>query len=410
MATRVIFNAESLQQVRIPFTASKSISNRALVISYLGGLNDVISQLSDADDTLALQQALSSNDSTINVGEGGTTARFLMAACCALNREVILEAADSLKNRPMAGLVDALNALGAKITYVEKEGFLPVRISKSNMHGGEVHVNAGVSSQFISALMMIGPLLESGLTIHLEGETVSVPYINMTADIMRHYGSNVVLQSNQIMVAQGKYLSKPFEVEADWSGTSYWFEAAALMPGSSIFLEGVKPSTLQGDMAILKIMEPLGVSSRFLEEGLLLQGSGKPLVDYFLHDFTDCPDLAPAVAVACAGLNITADLTGLKNLRLKECDRALALQRGLYDLGVNTDFCGGSKFKVYPGRGPQPTNRIIRTFDDHRIIMAFSMMALKTDYIDLDHSNGVSKSYPGFFSDLFECGFEFMYF
>lgn len=254
---------------------------------------------------------------------------------------------------------------------------------------------------------MIGPCLDGGLVLEFSGQVLSFPYIQMTAAIMKHYGAAVEVSPYGVTVAEGAYQPKDLFVEADWSSASYWFQAAAMQPGSSFFLEGLSQESLQGDKVIVDMMRKLGVLSEFNTNGLVVTGTGELQSDYFLEDFTACPDLAPAVAIACGALNITADLTGLKNLRLKECDRALALQRGLYDLGVKTDFCGGSKFKVYPDRGPVPTNRIIKTFDDHRIIMAFSLMSLKTEYVHLDHINGVDKSYPTFFADLLENGFEF---
>lgn len=409
MATRIIYSGEPLNNVRIPLPSSKSISNRALAIRMIGGLESRIENLSDADDTMDMLRLIADKDGELHVGNGGTTSRFLLAACCLLGRDVILDGSDSLRARPISGLVDALNALGADVTYVEEDGRFPIRTGSGRMHGGNLVIPADTSSQFISALMMIGPYLDGGLVLEFSGQVLSFPYIQMTADIMTHYGAKVEISPYGVAVSEGVYQSKEFYVEADWSSASYWFQAAAMQPGSSFFLEGLREDSLQGDKVIVDFMRKLGVSSKFDANGLYITGTGDLQSDYFLEDFTSCPDLAPAIAVACGAMNITADLTGLKNLRLKECDRALALQRGLYDLGVKTDFCGGSKFKVYPGRGPLPTTRFIKTFDDHRIIMAFSLVSLKTEYVQLDQTNGVDKSYPTFFADLLENGFEFAF-
>ncbi len=409
MATRVIYSGEPLVNVRIPLPSSKSISNRALAIRMIGGLGSRIENLSDADDTMDMLRIVNDNDSELHVGSGGTTSRFFLAACCLLGRDVVLDGSDALRARPISGLVDALNALGADVKYVEEEGSFPIRTGRGKMHGGQLQIPADTSSQFISALMMIAPCLDGGLVMEFSTPVLSFPYIQMTSEVMKHYGAKVDISPYGVSIAEGAYLAKDFHVEADWSAASYWFQAAATQPGSSFFLEGLREDSLQGDKVVVDIMAKLGVTSAYEKNGIFIKGTGELQSDYFLEDFTSCPDLAPAVAVACGALNITADLTGLKNLRLKECDRALALQRGLYDMGVKTDFCGGSKFKVYPGRGPVPTSRFIKTFDDHRIIMAFSLMSLKTEYVQLDQTNGVDKSYPTFFADLLENGFEFAF-
>ncbi|MFM7079672.1 MAG: 3-phosphoshikimate 1-carboxyvinyltransferase [Bacteroidota bacterium] len=407
MATRVRYSGAPLTHAQVRLPASKSISNRALAIRLIGGLDSRIDNISDADDTMDMLRLVSEGSGELHLGNGGTTSRFLLAAHALLASDVVLDCSDSLRARPISGLVDALNALGADVRYLEGDGHFPIRTGKGKMHGGQLVVGADTSSQFISALMMIGPYLDGGLILEFSSQVLSYPYIQMTAEVMRHFGAEVEVSPFGVTIKECRYQPNALYVEADWSSASYWFQAAAMQPGSSFFLEGLRADSLQGDKVIVDMMRRLGVTSKFESDGLVIQGAGALESDYFFDDFTSCPDLAPAVAMACGALNITADLTGLKNLRLKECDRALALQRGLYDLGVKTDFCGGSKFKVYPGRGPSATDRILKTFDDHRIIMAFSLMALKTSYIQLDHINGVDKSYPGFFSDLLMNGFEF---
>lgn len=405
MITEVSIQNKNIKAA-IHLPASKSISNRVLIIRALCEEKFVINNLSTAADTVQLNEILSVNKNVIDAGDGGTTLRFLLAHCCVLGKEVEVTASDSLKKRPVAELIDALRTLGANIEYLETEGRLPVKILPSKLTGNSVSISGEISSQFISALMLVGPLIPGGLTIEMTGEILSLPYILMTKSVMEYFGAEIDFNENVIFIHEGKYVAKEITIEPDWSAASYWYEIAALSDSAEILLHGLKSTSLQGDSAIVKMMEKLGVSTEFNSEGALLtKKSDFKVPDYFIDDFSGCPDLGPAVANTCAGLNITADLPGLKNFRLKESDRAAALQRELYNMNVKTDFCGGSKFKVYPGPGIQTYSKPIKTYNDHRIAMAFAPLALKTGSVFIENPEVVNKSYPHFFEDLIRVGF-----
>ncbi|HMT30003.1 MAG TPA: 3-phosphoshikimate 1-carboxyvinyltransferase, partial [Bacteroidia bacterium] len=323
-----------------------------------------------------------------------------------LRTGLVITASESLKKRPVSELIDALRSLGANIEYTESDGKLPVKIFPSKLTGNSVSISGEISSQFISAMMLIGPYISGGLKIEMTGEILSLPYILMTKSVMEYFGAVVDFNENIIFVHEGTYVAKEITIEPDWSAASYWYEIAALSDSSEIVLHGLKPTSLQGDSAIVKMMEKLGVHTEFNSEGALLTKKNNFKVpEYFSDDFSGCPDLGPAVANTCAGLNITADLLGLKNFRLKESDRAAALQRELYNMNVKTDFCGGSKFKVYSGTGIRKYSMPVKTYHDHRIAMAFAPLALKAATVFIEDPEVVKKSYPHFFEDLVRVGF-----
>lgn len=387
--------------------SSKSISNRVLIIRAICESDFVIENLSDADDTVTLKRLLDSGQDEFNAGDGGTTLRFLLAYLALKGKPIKITASDSLKNRPVSPLADALRSLGADILYDEEEGRLPLTLNQSEVKGGRVTISGDISSQFVSALMLIGPSLKGGLEIHLTGEVLSLPYILMTRSVMEYFGVQVKISDSQIMVPEGRYIPREITIEPDWSAASYWYEMAALSDECEVLLKGLQPDSLQGDSVVWKLFEFLGVHTRFTESGAVLtKVKGFSMPDYFSHDFSGCPDLGPAVGAATGALNITADLNNLKNFRLKESDRAVAMQRELYNFSVKTDFCGGSRFKVYPGRGIRPWSRPVNTYNDHRIAMAFAPLSLVTGSVTVNEPNVVKKSYPGFWEDLKSVGFK----
>lgn len=391
-------------EVHLP--ASKSISNRVLIIKAICESDFMINNLSDASDTSTLKSLLDSGSAEINAGEGGTTLRFLLAYLSLKGDQVRVTASESLKNRPVSPLVEALRSLGADIVYDEEEGRLPVTLRKSKLTGHSVTISGEVSSQFISALMLIGPYVKGGLEINITGEILSLPYILMTRSVMQHFGADVSLTDQRIVVKEGSYLPHNITVEGDWSAASYWYEIAALSDECEILLKGLSPESLQGDSVVARLFEALGVHTRFEESGAVLTKQKKfVLPDYFVHDFSGCPDLGPAIAAATGALNVTADLNNLKNFRLKESDRAVAMQRELYNFSVKTDFCGGSRFKVYSGRGIRAWDRPVKTYNDHRVAMAFAPLCLKTGRVMIHEPHVVKKSYPGFWEELKSVGF-----
>ncbi len=391
----------------IDLTASKSISNRALIISAIGGFEAQIYNLSEADDTLHLKQLLYSNAVSLDAGDGGTTLRFLLAMLCLRGDERVVTASESLKARPVLPLLDALGQLGATFEFTEEADRLPIRIKPGKLTGSNVIIDGGISSQFISALMMIGPYLPGGLVIEITGEMLSRPYIEMTRMVMGHFGAEVLIGHNNITIPKGNYMNRPLTVEPDWSAASYWYEVVALSDDADVFLTGLSEKSWQGDSVISSLMEALDVVTTFEKGGCrLTKNSNYSLPEYYSEDFIGCPDLGPAVAATCAGLNITSDLTGLKNFRMKESDRASALQRELYNLNVNTDFCGGSKFKLFTGSGMRKWHKPLKTYNDHRIAMALAPLCLKSGSIQIENPGVVSKSYPAFWEDMKKCGFE----
>lgn len=380
--------------------ASKSISNRALIIRAISGAHFSITNLSKSGDTITLERLLKNPSAMVDAGEGGTTLRFLMAYLALRGDEVTLTAAPSLRSRPLSALITALQTLGAEIICHEEKGKLPLTIKAGKLTGNKVTVAGDISSQFISALMLIAPALPGGLTIEMTGEILSVPYILMTISVMKHFGVEVRMENDRIDIPARSYRSADLTVEADWSAASYWYEAAALCQEAEIMLQGLSPVSPQGDAVIAKWMESLGVTTHPVNGGLMVRKTKEAApASYFTADLSGTPDLGPALAATTGGLNITADLDNLKNFRLKESDRALSMQRGLYDLGVRTDFCGGSRFKVYGGDGIRFTQRTIRTYNDHRIAMAFAPLSLKTGSVFIDDPEVVKKSYPGFWED-----------
>ncbi|HEX5002488.1 MAG TPA: 3-phosphoshikimate 1-carboxyvinyltransferase [Bacteroidia bacterium] len=388
--------------------ASKSISNRALIIRALSGEAFPIENLSTAADTQKLIELLSSVSGEYNCGEGGTTLRFTTAYLAVRGGDVVITAAPSLRARPFSELASALTALGASITYLEQDGRLPVRMVSSGLvSNSEIEVPGNVSSQFISALMLIGPYIKNGITIRITGETLSLPYIMMTANVMKVFGVTPKTEGAVIAIPQGKYSAARYTVEPDWSAASYWFEIAALSKGSNITLSGLSLHSIQGDAAVAKMMSHLGVTTIENHEGLVLSsGAETNYPDKITEDHTGCPDVAPAMICASAGLNRTADFPGLKNFRLKESDRAAVFQRELYNFNVHTDFCGGSKFKVYAGAGIRPSSRIIKTYHDHRVAMALAPLSLVAGPVIIENPEVVSKSYPHYYDDLVKAGFK----
>jgi 3-phosphoshikimate 1-carboxyvinyltransferase len=405
-----ILPPESSIHATISLPASKSISNRALIIRALTGSEFEINNLSDADDTTVLCTLLSDNSTTLNCGEGGTTLRFILAFLAAKGGEYTVTAAPALISRPITPLLEALTALGCEFTFLEAENRLPLQMRSSGLHShGEINVPGDISSQFISALMLVGPYIENGITIRVAGEWISAPYVHMTAHIMEQFGIKPHISDDFIRVLPGKYRPAPFKVESDWSAATYWYEIVALRQGSEVFLPGLSLHSVQGDAVISAMMSELGIVTTGSGSGIRIRSGNFTAPQLFIRDLHQCPDVAPALIASCSGLNITADFPGLKNFRLKETDRAAAFQRELYNFSVNTDFCGGSKFKVYHGPGIRHSSRIIKTYRDHRVAMAIAPLSLVAGAVTLDDASVVSKSYPGFFNDLKSAGFDITY-
>lgn len=386
--------------------SSKSISNRMLIIRALARSAAPLQNLSESDDTAVLIKALDTEESVKDVGHAGTAMRFLAAYLSTQPGEATLTGSQRMKQRPVGPLVDALKQVGAHIEYLEKEGCPPLRLTGGGMIGGSIKIEAGISSQFISALMMIGPVLEGGLTIELKGHVVSATYIEMTLSLMNSCGAGAKFDGKMITVPQGAYLLDDFRVESDWSGASYWYQVAALLPGSEIGLPNLYRKSLQGDAALVQIFEPLGVTTIFNEEGILLHSQKMELPVYFEYDFTGCPDLVQTCAVTLCVLGVPFRFTGTTTLRVKETDRILALQTELKRVGFLLTADPRGEWMAWDGERCEPhPDPLIRTYHDHRMAMAFAPMAISQEQIVIEDPMVVTKSYPSYWNDLEKAGF-----
>lgn len=406
----------------IPLASSKSESNRALIIDALTGFRCPLTNLSTARDTQTMirllhEKASIGEPSVADVLDAGTTMRFLTAYFAATNQKKTLTGTPRMCERPIGILVDALRTLGADITYLKNEGYPPLALNGflPSEPVSRVSIRGDVSSQYISALLMIAPVLPQGLTLELTGNIGSKPYIEMTLAQMDYFGiaGQADWTAQTITIPAGAYTPKPYAIESDWSGASYWYSTLALAPeGSTIDLLGLKPYSLQGDSAIVQIMSQLGVQSEFAESGVKL--TKIPVQPALSWDFTDCPDLAQTVAVCCAGLNVPLTLTGIESLKIKETDRIKALQTELRKVGAELiEVVPNSRYIVSrrpattnrsepPGRLTQTTNEklpTITTYDDHRMAMAFAPLAMRQPVV-IDEPGVVAKSYPSFWDDF----------
>jgi 3-phosphoshikimate 1-carboxyvinyltransferase len=381
--------------------ASKSISNRALIINALAGGKSDLHNLSDANDTQLMLRLVTSKDRVIDVEDAGTTMRFLTAYFAVTNQEKILTGTARMKERPIGILVDALKSLGCDIAYLEKEGFPPHEIKGfSGQKTDTIRIRGDVSSQYISALMMVAPVLPKGLKLILEGKVGSRPYIDMTAALMKHFGVDPNVFADHMVIGHQDYKPKSFTVESDWSAASYWFAFTALAEDAEIVLPKLLDNSLQGDSAILKIMEQMGVKAQFQDGSLKL--SKIESQREISWDFTHCPDLAQTVTAVCASKNIKGYFTGLESLRIKETDRISALQNELKKIGA--ELVEESHTWTLNPSPSLPATASFATYKDHRMAMAFAPLATLMD-IEIEAPDVVRKSYPNFWNDMKTMGF-----
>lgn len=396
-------------QDTIYIPSSKSISNRALVIRELAGSHAALGNLSESDDTRVLQEALVSGSDSWDVGHAGTAMRFLTAFAATRHREITLTGSERMKQRPIGPLVNALRDLGACIEYLETEGCPPLRIRGGSLRGGAISVDAGISSQFISALMMIGPVVPGGLRIRLAGEVVSGSYIGMTLALMNLCGAGADFRENVITIQGDGYRVRDLEIEHDWSAASYWFQVAALSDDPRITLPGFRPDSLQGDSVLVDIFRSLGVQGHFSDEGLILTAGMRARSDRlqpWSYDFTACPDLVQTCAVTLCALDMPFRITGTGTLRIKETDRITALEKELAKLGFLLSSAPDGRWIEWNGTRTVPeTDPVIGTYHDHRMAMAFAPAALTCGRLGISDPMVVTKSYPGFWSDLEKAGF-----
>ncbi len=389
----------------VSLPASKSISNRALILNALSYSPYDIENLSECDDTRVMCEAFASNSNHFDILAAGTAMRFLTAFLSKIVGEWSITGSERMKQRPIGILVEALRSVGARIEYIEKEGYPPLRIFGSSLQGGELTLKGNVSSQYISALLMVAPYMEQGLTLQLEGEVISKPYIHMTLALMKQFGVTAVWSGQTIRVERSEYTPIPFSVESDWSAASYWYEIAALSPHATIKLKGLQQESVQGDARIAQLFDQLGVETRYLADGVELHKTNKRC-EKLECDLTDQPDLAQTLVVTAAMLEIPFRITGLQSLKIKETDRIAALQTELHKLGYVIDDIDNSILAWEGERCPTHyESEGIDTYDDHRMAMAFAPTAYKHPTVVINEPMVVTKSYPTFWSDLAEMGF-----
>ncbi len=390
--------------LRLP--GAKSSSNRWLIIEALSDKKLEIIGLATAEDTRLLKQALETTEPIINVGAAGTAMRFMTAFLSQRPGTFELRGKDRAHDRPIAILVDALRALGAEITYLDKSGYPPLRIAGNKLHGGRLKIDASVSSQYLTALLLVAAKMQNGLTLLWEGDLSSAPYIAQTLEVLQQAGIGYEQSAQHIEVYPGEFKLNPVEIEPDWSSAAYWLAFTCLLP-AKLRLLGLKADSLQADKRALTHLQAFGLQHRFESDGLVVWR--EPTLNETQKiewDFRDCPDLAPTLIVLCAALKRQAVFTGIQSLRIKESDRLLALQTELRKFGAQLHINEASAVLV-SGCSLEPTETItVNSWQDHRIAMSLSLMTAVGYALYFDTIEVVSKSYPAFWEDLAKFGFQ----
>jgi 3-phosphoshikimate 1-carboxyvinyltransferase len=388
---------------RIQITGSKSESNRMLLLQALYP-QITLDNLSNSDDTVAMKSGLESDKNMVDIGHAGTSMRFLSAYYSTLeNQEKILTGSSRMQERPIGILVDALRQLGADISYLKNEGYPPLLIKGKRLTASEVLLSANISSQYITALMLIAPSLPDGLRLYLEGNITSIPYIEMTLSLLHKIGVDAIFSEQHIQVFPKKDITQiTHAVESDWSSASYYFSMVALANEADVSLSTYKKDSLQGDRVLMDVYQQFGVKSSIENNTLALkkQTMGSTHVQL---DLSDAPDIAQTIAVTCYGLGLSCSLTGLHTLKIKETDRLVALQNELSKLGATIEITDKS-LHLHKRTNPIRPNVLIETYHDHRMAMSFAPLGLLVP-IRIQDADVVTKSYPGFWKDLEQNGF-----
>jgi 3-phosphoshikimate 1-carboxyvinyltransferase len=429
MSKNIIINAKSRSvNATIQLTGSKSECNRALIIEALSKGKVKVNNVSDAADAVTLSEVLNAGKKVlspesgvlspknitdsrlstqdlrlINIGPAGTAMRFLAAYFTLQDEEVILTGSERMKQRPIGILVDALRSIGAHIDYEENDGFPPLRIKGGfEQTTNQVSVKGNISSQYITALLLIAAKLPLGLELHIEGDLTSRPYVEMTLAMLLQAGIKHTWEGNVIRILPQEFASTILPVEPDWSAASYWYAIAALADEAELFLPGLTQYSLQGDSVITEIMANFGITSQFKDSGVHLQKEPKPIFRK-IFDLKECPDLAQTIIVVCAALGHEATFTGLETLKIKETDRVKALQNELAKIGVKL-IEKGQVYKLDCSEKQLPQRIFVNTYEDHRMAMAFAPLALLIPEVEIEDAKVVEKSYPAFWSDLEKVG------
>ena len=389
----------------ITLSSSKSESNRALIMNALSGNQLQLKNLSDARDTQTMQRLLSEKQPVWDVIDAGTTMRFCTAYLAIMGSGEIITGSDRMKERPIKPLVDALRRLGAKIDYLAQEGFPPLRISaqKNEPQAHEISIPGNISSQYISALLMIGPTLPDGISIELTGEIFSRPYIEMTLALMQHFGVNSTWKDHTLHIKPQRYKAQSYTIESDWSGASYWYSMVALNQESSITLRGLRSHSFQGDQNIVNIMSKMGVKTEFKSDRVQLTSIPVTEINQII-DFKNCPDLAQTVMVVAVIKGIKLTMTGLESLKIKETDRVMAMKKELLKIGGILNEENGI-WRLKSSTVPDYIETI-ETYEDHRMAMAFAPVCM-IRAITIRDIEVVQKSYPSYWAHLKSVGIIF---
>lgn len=391
-----------LQETDIPLSSSKSESNRALIIQALSENPIELHNLSDARDTQTMTRLLKSEEEIWDVLDAGTTMRFLCGFVAVGTEKKTLTGTKRMQQRPIKILASALKTLGAKIEYLKKEGYPPLAITPiKTQKTDKISIAGDVSSQYISALLMIAPTLPEGLTLQLTGKVGSRPYIQMTLDLMSKFGVESSWEGNSIEIRPQAYQSGSYNIESDWSAASYWYSFVSLSQQAKVKLLGLRSQSMQGDTAIVRIMNSLGVMSSFEDDGVVLQKI--PEQKELSFDFTNSPDLAQTIAVVCAVKKIPCQMSGLESLRIKETDRIAALKKELRKFQVKLKEVEPGIWEIRSKFETQEEPVTIHTYEDHRMAMAFAPLCTQQDLI-VDDPSVVNKSYPGYWDHLRSVG------
>lgn len=391
---------------KIDLPASKSISNRLLIIQQLCNQPFEIINCSEANDTQLLKNILKENRNVIDAEDAGTTFRFLTAFYASREGEKILTGSERMKKRPIGILVDALREIGADISYMEEEGFPPIAIRGKALKGGEISIDATVSSQYISALMLIAPCLDLGLTLSLKGDLASKPYIKMTLNLMKKMGINYLWKGHVITVPSQSYKPLSIIVEPDWSAASYFFAMASLSSSAELTLNGLNKDSIQGDKVVTSLFEQFGVKVSYLKKGIKLRKEyGDNPLKQFEFDFSDCPDLVQTMVPIVAYNQLPAIFKGVKSLKIKESNRAEALQKEMAKFGVDIKILDDNQFEIIPSEFKE-NSKGVDTYLDHRMAMAFTCLALAQDEIIIKDAKVIQKSFPTFWDSIQNIGFE----
>ncbi|MBO97558.1 MAG: 3-phosphoshikimate 1-carboxyvinyltransferase [Flavobacteriales bacterium] len=380
-----IWHPSKIINCKINLPSSKSISNRVLIIQALCDNNFTINNLSKSEDTLVLKKALN-QEKEINTGHAGTSFRFLTALLSTLeNNEYILNGSDKMNNRPIGELVKALKKIGANISFINTKHFPPIKIKGKQLVGGKVNINGEISSQFISALLLIAPSLKNGLELHINGKLVSKSYIKMTLSIMEFFGIKSDWQKNIIAIKPQKYIGKEFTIENDWSAATFWFQIATLSNSCKITLKNLNEESIQGDKISKDIFSKISLDYKFKNGDLILQKNNKPISFPKTINLINNPDIYQSLKTTLYALNIKTKFKGINNLIYKESNRIIDTNNELENL---------------------ITKKIINTHQDHRMAMSFAPLCLKYGEIIIKNSDVVKKSYPNFWKDFNLAGFK----